>query len=150
MIHRVFLDNCCFSRSFDDQSQAKIARETEAIIKIFEKADQGLIELITSDSILDECLQDPNPGRQWRTRLLIEGIPLMIEVGHPEFELAKEFEGSKVKDMDALHLAAAQLGGVSVFLTTDKALIYRANDSSDCHIEVANPADWVDLHFPGS
>ncbi|GAK55959.1 hypothetical protein U27_02920 [Candidatus Vecturithrix granuli] len=37
---RIYLDNCCFNRPFDDQNQIKIKLETEAKLYIQEKIRQ--------------------------------------------------------------------------------------------------------------
>jgi hypothetical protein len=36
---RVYLDNCCLSRRFDDRAQDRIRLETEAIVLIIEHFD---------------------------------------------------------------------------------------------------------------
>ena len=45
---RIYLDNCCFNRPYDDQSQFKIRIESEAKLAIQEKVKNGLIELVWS------------------------------------------------------------------------------------------------------
>ena len=45
---RIYLDNCCYTRTFDDQKQIKVRNETESIIKIQEKIISKDIELATS------------------------------------------------------------------------------------------------------
>lgn len=39
---RIYLDNCCFNRPYDDQSQFKIRIESEAKLAIQEKVKMGL------------------------------------------------------------------------------------------------------------
>jgi len=41
---RVYLDNCCFNRPFDDQSQARIRLEAEAKLEIQQRIADGTIE----------------------------------------------------------------------------------------------------------
>ena len=45
---RIYLDNCCFNRPFDDQSQIRIRLESEAKLKIQEEIRSGKIQLIWS------------------------------------------------------------------------------------------------------
>ena len=45
---RIYLDNCCFNRPFDDQAQLKIRLETEAKLYIQRQVMLGEIELIWS------------------------------------------------------------------------------------------------------
>ena len=39
---KIYLDNCCFNRPFDDQSQLRIRLESEAKLKIQEDIRSGL------------------------------------------------------------------------------------------------------------
>jgi hypothetical protein len=43
---KIYLDNCCFNRPFDDQSQLRILLESEAKLKIQENIRAGKFELI--------------------------------------------------------------------------------------------------------
>jgi len=45
---KIYLDNCCFNRPFDDQSQIKIRIETEAILYIQEKIIDKKFDLVRS------------------------------------------------------------------------------------------------------
>jgi len=42
---RIYLDNCCFNRPFDDQKQIRIRLETEAKLEIQRRILLGEIEL---------------------------------------------------------------------------------------------------------
>lgn len=42
---RIYLDNCCFNRPFDNQSQLRVRLETEAKLWIQERVAAGEIEL---------------------------------------------------------------------------------------------------------
>ena len=43
---RLYLDNCCFNRPFDDQSQLKVRLETEAKLFIQQGILVGRYELV--------------------------------------------------------------------------------------------------------
>jgi hypothetical protein len=45
---RVYLDNCCFNRPFDDQSQARVRLEAEAKLEIQQRVQNRRIELAWS------------------------------------------------------------------------------------------------------
>ena len=49
---RLYLDNCCFNRPFDDQSQLSVRLETEAILFIQHEIKEVKVDLAWS-SILD-------------------------------------------------------------------------------------------------
>jgi len=45
---KIYLDNCCFNRPFDDQSQIRIRLESEAKLKIQDDIMESKIELARS------------------------------------------------------------------------------------------------------
>lgn len=47
---RIYLDACCLNRPFDNQTQTRIALETQAILSILRQCESGLWKLITSTS----------------------------------------------------------------------------------------------------
>jgi hypothetical protein len=45
---KLYMDNCCFNRPFDDQSQLRIRLESEAKLKIQEEIRAGNFQLAWS------------------------------------------------------------------------------------------------------
>jgi hypothetical protein len=45
---RVYLDNCCLNRPFDDQRQMRVRLEAEATLCIQEHSRRGTLELVWS------------------------------------------------------------------------------------------------------
>jgi hypothetical protein len=43
---RVYLDNCCLNRPFDDQRQMRVRLEAEATLCIQEHIRRGVLELV--------------------------------------------------------------------------------------------------------
>ncbi len=64
---KLYLDNCCFNRPFDDQSQIRIRLETEAKLKIQEEIRSGRFQLVWS-YILD-YENNKNPYKERRIRI---------------------------------------------------------------------------------
>jgi hypothetical protein len=52
----IYLDNCCFNRPFDDQSQARVRLEAEAKLEIQQRIKDKKIEL-TSDDVIVKRMQ---------------------------------------------------------------------------------------------
>lgn len=48
MASRIYLDNCCFNRPFDDQTQVKILLESQAKLYIQQLVLNGDVELVWS------------------------------------------------------------------------------------------------------
>ena len=45
---KVYLDNCCYNRPFDDQSQMKISLETQAKLYVQDQIKKGNYDLVWS------------------------------------------------------------------------------------------------------
>ena len=61
---KIYLDNCCFNRPFDDQKQLRIKLETEAKLDIQKRIVQGKIELAWSYILDLENEANPLSGRK--------------------------------------------------------------------------------------
>jgi len=47
-MQKIYLDNCCYNRPYDDQTQLKISLQTQAKLQVQKDATMGLCELIWS------------------------------------------------------------------------------------------------------
>ncbi|MBW4692614.1 MAG: hypothetical protein KME27_12700 [Lyngbya sp. HA4199-MV5] len=63
---RLYLDVCCFNRPFDDQTQARIRVEAEAVLSILERCETGVWELIISEIVETEVAQIADQERRQR------------------------------------------------------------------------------------
>lgn len=46
---KLYLDNCCYNRPFDDQTQERIHLESEAILTILQRGQSGIYSIIGSN-----------------------------------------------------------------------------------------------------
>ena len=51
---RVYLDNCCYNRPFDEQTQLRVRLETEAKLAIQRQMRLGILEYVWSDMLANE------------------------------------------------------------------------------------------------
>ncbi len=138
---RVYLDNCCFNRPFDDQSQFKIKIESEAKLLIQEKIKNGEIELIWS-FILDYENKNNIDKRKQKEISIFEKYSKEYFIGtNKTLEIAKNFVTLGLKNKDALHLASAVESQCEYFITTDKGIIKKNNIISE--ITIINPIDFI-------
>ncbi|WP_295764232.1 hypothetical protein [uncultured Oscillibacter sp.] len=56
---RVYLDMCCYNRSYDDRLQIKVSLETQAKLHIQELIQKKDLELVTFYMLRYECGQNP-------------------------------------------------------------------------------------------
>jgi predicted nucleic acid-binding protein len=141
---RIYLDACCLNRPFDDQTQARIRLEAEAVLMILARCEASDWEWLGSEALDWEIGQTPDPERLRRVRSLVAHAHQFIPVGSSEVERAQELESWGIAAYDALHLACAERGGADVLLTTDDRLLHRsAARTSELRVQVANPLTWL-------
>ena len=141
---RIYLDVCCLNRPFDDQTQARIRLEAEAVLIILGQCEAGRWEWIASEVVDAEVGRISNPGGRRRVQLLISHANRSIAIGEQERERAQQLESWGVAAYDALHLACAEAGGVEYFITCDDNIIKKARtDKTMIRMAVCGPLEFV-------
>ena len=139
---RVYLDNCCFNRPYDSQSQMRISLETQAKLYIQESIRNQKIELAASYMLRFENEQNPYEiRRQAITEYIRNNMTIYIDYDKME-EVAKEAKSiveTGIKQKDAIHVASAIIAGCDCFLTTDIRLLKYKTDK----IAIENPIDFI-------
>ena len=142
---KVYLDNCCFNRPFDDQSSLIVRLETEAKIHVQELVRQGVFQLLWSFVLDYENAANPfgevrNRIAEWKRRAVAD-CGLSDEVA----DKAHELMGLGLRQMDASHVACAISLGADCFLSTDKKIL----NKPIMGIEVMNPIGFVRRYADG-
>jgi hypothetical protein len=146
---RIYLDACCLSRLTDDQSQARIREEAEAVEHILSLVRRGTVDLISSDALEDEVRRIPleERRREVATLLLIATGTAPVDDGVEQ--RARELVSAGYGAFDALHVAAAESASVDVLFSTDDRLIKRAaRGVGGLQIPVRNPVSWIQEQRP--
>jgi len=140
---RLFLDTCSLNRLWDDQKQVRVHLEAESVIYILDSAKRGKEELVSSDYLLAEILDNPDPVRRADVMTLLRPAVLNISE-HPDIEQrASELKEWNITDFDALHVAAAEAASCDYLLTTDDKFFRRAARAGGAiHVKVLNPFDY--------
>lgn len=120
---KIYLDNCCFNRPFDDQSQLRIKLESEAKLKIQTDIQAGNLDLVWSYIL--EAENEANPFeerkraiREWKNYTIME-----INEETPLLDKAKMLNQIGLRSKDALHISCAISAGCQYFLTTDDNIL---------------------------
>lgn len=123
---RIYLDNCCYNRPYDDQSQIRIYLETQAKLHIQELIKLRRVELVTS-YILE---YENGKNRFMQKKRTIENFMNDNEsyyVGNERDEMiakmAEPIMRTGVKEKDAFHVACAIYAKCDYFITTDDRLL---------------------------
>jgi len=137
---RVYLDNCCFNRPFDDQAQVRILLETEAKLAIQDRIRSGYIELVWS--YIMDFENDANPFEDRRCSISHWRNLANIDISESSKVVTRAESISKLefKAKDSLHLSCAIEGGCEIFLTTDKGILNKASLIPE--LAILNPVDY--------
>ena len=137
--NRLYLDNCCFNRPYDDQSninihleaQAKIFIQNEILNKTFELAWSFMMDYeISSNPFFDRKIAFLN----WKNIAIVD-----IEPINKILVKGKELSQKNIKRKDALHIACAIEGECEFFLTTDRKIL----NKRITEINIINPLDFI-------
>ena len=136
---RVYLDNCCFNRPFDEQVSAVIRLETDAKLHVQDLIRSGKLELCWSFVLDYENAANPfeevrNRISEWKI-LAVADCALLNEIA----EKAAQLMSLGLRQMDAAHIACAIHLNADCFLTTDKKILNKPITG----ISVLNPIDFI-------
>ena len=141
---KLYLDNCCYNRPYDDQTQERIHMEGEAILAIINKCKQNNDEIIGSPALDFEMGQIGNIEKYDKVKnFYTQTITGRFEYNVTILQRAKElFNGTIIRTLDRFHLAFAENANADVLLTTDDKF-EKACSKINLKIRVMNPLDFL-------
>jgi len=139
MKKRLYLDNCCFNRPYDDQSLLRNYLETEAKIYIQKEILKENFELVWSYMMDYEISFNPFSDRKaqiikWKNLAIVD-----IDESDEVIGLANEIIEEKIKPKDSLHLSCAIRAECNFFITTDTKILNKHINK----IIIIDPIDFV-------
>lgn len=139
---RIYLDNCCFNRPYDDQTNITNSLETQAKLVIQDLIKLGKHELVSSETLEYEINASPYVERSTVIRTYIQKYATFY-VGESRKDdvesKALEIMKMGIKYKDACHLASAIIAECDYFISTDKRLLKYDGDE----IKLVNPIEFV-------
>jgi len=141
---KIYLDNCCYNRPFDDFTNEK--NKLEAIAKMF---IQSLIKYKCVSlyySFISQVEIDDSPYEERKVYILdfieTNAVGFIGKMHSEEIEIiAEEIMKTGVKKKDATHLACSMIAKCDYFITTDKRLLNYKTD----RIKIINPIKFVGI-----
>ena len=131
---KIYLDNCCYNRPFDDQTQERIHLESGEI---------GVYQIIGSDILRLEIERMSDGVKKQRVKELYQVASMSISYSEEIKDRAAEIVStSKIRNFDSLHIASAEVAGVDVLITTDDKLEKMAA-KLNLKIKVMNPLKFA-------
>ncbi|MBD5504046.1 MAG: type II toxin-antitoxin system VapC family toxin [Lachnospiraceae bacterium] len=135
----IYLDNCCYNRPFDDQTQERIHLESEVILTVLKMGQMKQVVIAGSEILKLEMnrMQDENKKQKVLDLYRVAGmhIPYTEKIKKRSAEIMSI---SKIRAFDSLHIASAEEANADVFLTTDDKLEKMA-EKLELGIRVINP-----------
>lgn len=140
---KIYLDNCCYNRPFDDQTQERIHLESETILTILQRGQSGIFKIVGSDVLELEMERMNDVIKKQQVKNLYQVSNTHIIYTEEIKERAKEIRRqSKIKTFDSLHIASAEAGDVDVMLTTDDKL-EKMSEKLNLKVKVMNPLKFA-------
>ena len=139
---KVYLDNCCFNRPYDEQKNIKIRLETEAKLYIQELIKSGKIQLLWSYILDYENSKNPFEERRQRIESWKKFAINDIEEAQGIIQTALSLNKTGLKNLDALHVACAIYGKCNYFITTDKGILRKAYAITE--IKIIDPIFFIE------
>lgn len=141
---KIYLDMCCLNRPYDNQAAARVKLETEAKLYTQSAVLDGKLALAWSFMLDYENSANPNPDHreaiaEWKT-LSKCYVPALDKIREHGNIIATN---TGIKPKDALHVACAIEAKCDYFITTDRALLKKAQSLPE--IKTVNPIDFAIL-----
>lgn len=141
---RVYLDNCCFNRPYDDQNSIKIFLETEAKLFIQNEIRNKNIELVWSYIMDFENENNPNTEKKELIKDWLNFSILDIIESDNVIDKSTNLIKNGLDFYDSLHIACAIEGKAEYFVTTDSKILKKTNLIAE--IKAINPIDFIKVY----
>lgn len=141
---RIYLDNCCYNRPYDDQSQDRVREEAKAKLYIQERIREGSFDLVTSYMLMYENSRNRFETKRNAIRRFVEDNAVIhVDESHKDEaeHIAEDIQATGVKSADSIHTACAIIAKCDYFLTTDDRLLKYKSD----RIQIVDPTEFVRL-----
>lgn len=139
---KIYMDNCCYNRPYDDQTYIRIHLETEAKLHIQELVRNGEIDLVTSYMLEYENGKNRFSHKKQAIADFMnanESYYVGIDKETEVRTFAERIMETGIKSADALHVACAVLAGSNYFITTDDRLL----KLQTAEIQVVTPGEFI-------
>jgi len=138
------MDLCCLNRPFDDQSQARVALESQAVVLILEKVDRGEHVLCNSAALVVENSLSPKTQARLEIDILLDRADIWIVHGKVIDDRAAELRKVGFKEFDAYHIAGAEAARCDRMVTCDDRFLKAARrNAANIKVTVTDPIGLV-------
>ena len=127
---KIYFDTCVYCRPFDDQTQNRIKKETEAFVNVLKLGEIGIVTVVSSDVLIDEIEEIVDPRKRGEIREFIRICGVHVALSEEIIKLARDMEDEcKITGADALHIASS--AGTKYFITCDDYILLKGKCITD-------------------
>ncbi|MDR2734071.1 MAG: hypothetical protein LBC99_05420 [Spirochaetota bacterium] len=141
---KVYLDNCCYNRPFDNSSDKNVYLEAMAKLFIQSLIRYGDIILAGSFILYSEISDNPHKYKLVNIMQFVDEYTKIYiggEMSSKALAIAQDIMQTGIKASDAAHIACAILAGCDYFITTDKRILKYKSES----IQIINPTHFIQI-----
>jgi len=141
---KLYLDNCCYNRPYDDQTQEKIHMEGEAVLAIINRCKQNNDAIIGS-AVLDlEIDQIDDIEKREKVKYFYnQTITIKVDYTANILKRVRELsEQTNIRTLDRFHLSLAEYSNADILLTTDNKF-EKASSKLNLKVKVINPLRYL-------
>ncbi|MDR2651395.1 MAG: hypothetical protein LBC68_03645 [Prevotellaceae bacterium] len=138
---KIYFDNCCYNRPFDDKTLVTVQLEAEAKLHIQNQIKIGMYDLVWS--YMNEYENNCNPDKERRDSIY-KWKYVAKEICCQSDMILKRSEAIQclsIKLFDSLHIACAIESNCDYFISTDYLLIRK--DKLFSEICIINPINFL-------
>lgn len=139
---RIYLDNCCYNRPYDNQSQIRINLETQAKLHIQELVKKQELELVTSYVLEFENSNNKSLQKKLAIGKFMNDYATVHVTNQYKETIennARDIMETGIKVKDACHVACAIMAECKYFITTDDRLLKYRSDK----IQLVSPCEFI-------
>lgn len=141
---KIYLDNCCYNRPYDDQSYLSISLETQAKLLVQSLVKEKHLELASSFILDYENSCNPYMDRKTAVKNFLDANVsdyISSEKSEEVIAKAEKVMATGVKMKDSCHIVCAEMMKCDYLLSTDKRMLKYKSDS----VRLMNPIEFVDM-----
>lgn len=141
---KIYLDNCCYGRPFDDNSNETVKLESDATLYIREKIIHNELDLVTSFMIHYENEQKPDEHQKRDIEKFFKTyrkLHIGVEFAETLTDIVQSIMFAGIKRKDAYHIACSIFAECDYLITVDKRLLKFQSEK----IKIINPIEFVKI-----
>lgn len=137
------MDNCCYNRPFNDQTQERIHLESEAILTVLKMGQMKKVIIVGSEILELEINRMIDENKKRKVLDLYKVADMQIFYTDKIRKRSADIMSVwKIRTFDSLHIAAAEEANADALLTTDDKFEKMA-EKLDLKTRVVNPLRFV-------